>query len=315
MPADSHPQSRLPAWLFSLVFHFAWIAGLSMMVDMGPRGAAEEPGRTAGIVLKRATDDGDLYEGEESFADSAETAATQLSAEQLAAALPSESIAPDVSSDLPKPPAVGAGATTASGQPSAGEFTAGRQRGALPGGSQASVQVFGVEGVGSKFVYVFDRSTSMEGSPLTSAKRQLIESLNSLESVHQFQIIFFNNKLQIFDITGGGRRIAFATERNKNLAAKFVGGISAEGGTQRLSALRAAVALRPDVIFFLTDADDAMPQSELAEISRLNRRGNAAICTIEFGHGLRRHSSNFLVELARLTGGQYAYVDTLRLAP
>jgi hypothetical protein len=306
------PQRQLPAWLFSLAFHFSWIALLSMVVDFAPRGAAEEPGRMAGIVLKRATDEGELYEGEQSVADQADTAATELSPEQLQAALPSESAAPDVSRDLPEPPIAGAG--SAAGQPSAAEFvTGGGQPGAPPGGSQASVRVFGVEGVGTKFVYLFDRSTSMQGSPLAAAKHQLIESLNSLESIHQFQIIFFNNELQQFDITGGGKRIAFATERNKNLAAKFVGGILADGGTDRYTALAAAVALRPDVIFFLTDADSPMPQSELAQIARLNRRGSSTICTIEFGHGPQQRSNNFLIELARVTGGQYGYVDTMRL--
>ena len=303
------PERRLPAWLFSLAFHFSWIALLSVMVHVGPRGAAEEPGRTAGIVLKRATDDGDLYEGEQSVADQADS---ELSPEQLQAALPSESATPDVSRDLPGPPTAGTAAAT--GQPSAAEFiTGGGQPGAPPGGSQARLRVFGVEGVGTKFVYLFDRSTSMQGPPLAAAKHQLIESLNSLDSIHQFQIIFFNNELQQFDITGGGKRIAFATERNKNLAAKFIGGITADGGTDRFTALAAAVELRPDVVFFLTDADSPMPQSELAQIARLNRRASATICTIEFGSGPQQRSSNFLTELAHLTGGQYGYIDTMRL--
>ena len=111
--------------------------------------------------------------------------------------------------------------------------------------------------------------------PLAAAKRQLIESLQSLESVHQFHIIFFNTQTQSFDITGGGRRIAFATDRNKQLAANFVGGITADGGTDRLAALREAIGFSPDVIFFLTDADDPMSASELAEIARANRRSRS----------------------------------------
>ena len=70
------------------------------------------------------------------------------------------------------------------------------------------------------------------------------------------------------------RRIAFGTDRNKQLAANFVGGITADGGTDRFAALKAALAFRPDVIFFLTDADDPMSASELAEIDRrVNERG------------------------------------------
>ena len=68
------------------------------------------------------------------------------------------------------------------------------------------------------------------------------------------------------------------------------------------------------MIFFLTDADDPMSASELAEIARTNRRSRAAICVIEFG---RRHAaagSNFLTELARESGGQYGYVNAAALS-
>ena len=69
-------------------------------------------------------------------------------------------------------------------------------RGTQTGGT-TSTGVFGVEGEGSKFVYVFDRSGSMQGfqgRPLAAAKRELITSLESLESVHQFQVIFYNER-------------------------------------------------------------------------------------------------------------------------
>ena len=183
-----------------------------------------------------------------------------------------------------------------------------------PGDGQASVRVFGVEGKGSRFVYVFDRSSSMEGAPLANAKQQLIESLGSLSSVHQFHIIFFNQQIRNFDLSGGGKRVAFATDRNKKFAERFVGGITADGGTDRLPALRAAVQMQPDVIFFLTDADDPMPASELQEIADLNRRVGVAISTIEFGRGPAKQAKNFLTELARITGGQYGYVDVTQLS-
>ena len=178
---------------------------------------------------------------------------------------------------------------------------------------KTSVRVFGVQGVGTKFVYVFDRSSSMEGPPLAAAKQQLIASINSLEAIHQFQVIFFNHQMRTFDATGGGHRVAFATDRSKQLAAKFIGGITADGGTDRLAALRAAVAMQPDVIFFLTDADDPMPENELAEVIQLNQRAAATICTIQFGEGPEQKTDNFLVQLARRTGGQFGYVDTTRL--
>ena len=304
-------ERLLPAWAFSLLFHCCAIVLLGLAVQQSPRGAAEEPGRSAGIVLKSASAEGDLYEGEDDLADE-RVADDQSQPLDLLSVLPSESAAANSGEDLPYVP--GSGATAGGGVPDAGKFlSGGGRRGSPSGGGKARVSVFGIEGIGNKFVYLFDRSSSMEGPPLAAAKRQLIESLRSLESVHQFHIIFFNTRTQAFDITGGGRRIAFATDRNKQLAANFVGGIVADGGTDRLIALREAIAFAPDVIFFLTDADDPMPASELADIARANRRARAAICVIEFGRRQAPSPENFLSELARESGGKYGYVNTTRL--
>src|SRR4029078_8464422 len=168
--------------------------------------------------------------------------------------------------------------------------------------------VFGVQGKGSKFIYVFDRSASMEGPPLAAAKKQLLESMQSLDSVHQFHIIFFNTKRESFDIWGAGRRIAFATDRNKKLASNFVGGITADGSTDRFAALRDAIAIWPDVVFFLAEADDPMSPTELAEIQRANRNIQAAICVIEFGLKPDPVPNNFLAPLPQESGRQYRLV-------
>ena len=62
-------------------------------------------------------------------------------------------------------------------------------------GGKARTSLFGVVGEGYKFVYVFDRSGSMGGSgrdSLRAIKAELPESLKNLDTVHQFQIIFYN---------------------------------------------------------------------------------------------------------------------------
>ena len=72
-------------------------------------------------------------------------------------------------------------------------------------GDWASTSMFGVEAQGRKFVYVFDRSGSMgepANRPLSAAKAELIQSLERLESVHQFHLIFYNTEPQVFNPTG-----------------------------------------------------------------------------------------------------------------
>jgi von Willebrand factor type A domain len=314
LSTEVEAKAIMPAWIFSAIFHFSLIVLLGLAIQPSPRGAAEEPGRSAGIVLKTTSSAGDLYEGEEGVDGS--TGADEVSPEELLAALPNEpapTTTPTKTSTKKATDNSGAATSATSGKESnASRFTKGGSgmRGSSGGDGYAKVTVFGVQGEGNKFIYLFDRSSSMEGAPLAAAKRQLLESLGSLEGVHQFHIIFFNTKTQSFDITGGGRRIAFATDRNKKLAANFVGGISADGGTDRLTALKQAISFAPDVIFFLTDADDPMSHSELAEIARDNERVQAAICVIEFGRRQSPSPGNFLSELARQSGGQYGYVNT-----
>jgi hypothetical protein len=313
-PGAPIPERLLPAWAFSFVFHCTAITLLGMTWQPAPRGAAEEPGRGVGIVLKTSGADGELFEGEEDQVDVPPVAEVDPPP-IISPLLPQQLAVTQVAEQAPQPPAPGAGPTAGANQQTPVPVSGGGGPRGSPGGEgYAQVSVFGVQGMGSKFVYLFDRSASMEGPPLAAAKRQLIESLQSLESVHQFHIIFFNTRTQAFDVTGGGRRIAFATDRNKHLAANFVGGITADGGTDRLVALREAIAFAPDVIFFLTDADDPMTPSELADIARANRRAGAAICAIEFGRRPSPSPGNFLAQLASESGGQYGYVDTTRLS-
>jgi hypothetical protein len=183
-------------------------------------------------------------------------------------------------------------------------------------GGTARTGVFGVEGEGYKFVYVFDRSGSMDGhggAPLVAAKSELVASLADLGQTHQFQIIFYNEHPRIFNPAGRAGRLVFGTVQNKNLARRFVGSITASGATRHQEALEMALSLGPDVIFFLTDADEPrMTAGELARIAQMNK--GTSINAIEFGYGARRENDNFLVALARQNGGKHVYIDVSRLA-
>lgn len=178
-------------------------------------------------------------------------------------------------------------------------------------GGKARTSLFGVVGEGYKFVYVFDRSGSMGGSgrtALQAVKAELLQSLKNLDTVHQFQIIFYNERPVLFNPTGTPGRLAFATEANKQRAMRFIESIVADGGTEHEQALRLAIRLQPDVIFFLTDADD--PKLTPAQLEKI--RGLAAgivINAIEFGPGPKPAEPSFLAQLARQNGGGYAYVD------
>ncbi len=176
---------------------------------------------------------------------------------------------------------------------------------------KARVRLFGLIGEGYKFVYVFDRSGSMGGEgreSLRAVKDELMQSIKSLERVHQFQIVFYNQRPVIFNPAGESGRLAFATDENKERVVRFLDSIRAEGGTAHEDALRLAIRLHPDVIFFLTDGDEPkLTSSQLEKIT--NRAAGIVIHCVEFGPGPKPEGASFLADLARQNGGGYAYVD------
>jgi hypothetical protein len=175
---------------------------------------------------------------------------------------------------------------------------------------------FGIVGEGYKFVYVLDRSGSMGWrgrESLKAVKAELIESLKNLDSVHQFQIVFYNDKASLFNPTGNANRLAFATEENKDRAARFLDSITAAGGTDHEAALRLAINLQPDVIFLLTDGDEPKFTPEQFKLIRRLAAG-VIIHTIEFGSGPKPEGESFLAVLASQNGGKYAYVDISKRA-
>jgi hypothetical protein len=208
-------------------------------------------------------------------------------------------------------PLIGGGGLEGGGVGTAKTATTGSQGSKNAPGGYARTGVFGVEGQGSKFVYVFDRSGSMGGhggAPLAAAQAQLIKSLRDLGQTHQFQIIFYNERPHVFNPSGVPGRLVFGTDTNKYQAERFIEGITADGSTEHEDALAMALRMGPDVIFFLTDADEPrLNTQQLAHIARINK--GTTINAIEFGFGAQDTTENFLVRLARENGGKHVYVD------
>jgi uncharacterized protein YegL len=172
--------------------------------------------------------------------------------------------------------------------------------------------MFGAEGKGRKFMYVFDRSGSMEGAPLRAAKAELIRSLEALGDLHQFNILFYSGDYRLWR---SGKRLVFATPTEKNNAVQFIESVTAEGGTRHFEPLLEAIAHHPDVIFFLTDgeAQDDLTAVQLRSIERANSTGTK-INVIQFGSGgLTDPPSRSLQQLAEQNDGQYHYTNVKAL--
>jgi hypothetical protein len=334
------------AWLGSLAVHAVLLAGLGYLswTTLGPGTAKREP--DDGPMVLGLTDDAsgagsenadreteDVADAPASSAEGGGEGDDSLAGMELGGAVPP--LAAVETSTMPLAPAPrlprlllggdGSGSGSEEAEPAGvSEGTSGSGRPGSLGAQldrlaeRATVRVFGAVGEGSRFVYLFDHSTSMMGTPLAAAKRQLIESLDALSSVHQFHVIFFNHEVQSWDLTGGQERVPFASDANKKLAAQFLRTVVAVGGTDRVTPLRRALQFQPDVIFFLTDADDEMSHFDVADIVERAQGSGTEIACIEFGVGpdggpRPREGGNFLTRLAAETGGDYVYVDTATL--
>jgi hypothetical protein len=149
---------------------------------------------------------------------------------------------------------------------------------ALPPGAMTAF--CGVPAVGTSVVFVIDRSGTMGlNGRLERAKRELIASLSLLPSTARFQVIAYHRQAEA-QLPGTGL-VAVSPEAVSE-ATSAMNRLVPEGGTDHGKALRAALALQPDVICFLTDDDD-LTTEQVREITRLNR-GRAsihALCFVE----------------------------------
>src|SRR5262245_8340234 len=130
--------------------------------------------------------------------------------------------------------------------------------------SARAVPLHGKLKPGSSVVYVLDRSMSMGANHLLDAARAtLLASLRQLNSDARFQIVAYNGAVSVV-----AAEPLTAKPEHLHRAAQWMDGLAAEGRSNHVAGLREAFALRPDVIYLLTDADD-LEEGEIKAISRL----------------------------------------------
>jgi hypothetical protein len=315
-----------------MLVHVIALVALGLLVARSPGGTGEVVDRPIGIALVHVMPDRNRY------SDAAQnppkptepklsklkspSQATGASATTSAAASPPNFTPPiDLDGILKSvqsaPSPIGVTGMAGEANLDNGSFSSGASKGTPSDSDEATTMVFGVSGSGSRFVYVFDRSDSMNGyggRPLRAAKRELIRSLESLTDRQQFQLIFYNDKPTPFRLSGIPFQMIAGEDNNKIAASRYLDSIMAYGATEHESALKMALRLGPDVIFFLTDARiPRLSSSQLREIQRRAQQSGTTIHAIEFGSDPSAPSESFLRDLASMNEGQYRYFDVSKL--
>jgi von Willebrand factor type A domain len=141
----------------------------------------------------------------------------------------------------------------------------------------ATPSFFSVRVEGKSVVYVIDRSSSMGEGRFDRAREQVIASLRQLPPDARFQVIAYDRNAIPLNI--GGRGLAAATVANVEAASAALVAMFPEGATDHVRALKQALLLRPDVIYFLTDEDD-LTAADVTQVTQFNRRVGASIHTL-----------------------------------
>ena len=154
-----------------------------------------------------------------------------------------------------------------------------------------------------ELVFVLDTSGSMQGFPIEKAKETMKLALDSLYPSDTFNLITF----------AGDTRILFkepvpATRGNLNKAQAFLRSSTGEGGTEMMTAIKAA--LEPSdaqshvrIVCFMTDG---YVGNDMAIISEIQKHQNARVFSFGIGSSVNRYLLDKMAEAGR---GEVEYVD------
>jgi len=155
-------------------------------------------------------------------------------------------------------------------------------------------------------IFVLDTSGSMHGPSLEQAKAALVLALERLRTEDRFNVIRFASDSECLF-----RTLRPADPRNLGLAARWLHGLEAEGGTMIRPALIQALAephaeRRLRQIVFLTDGAVSNEQEMFGDIA--GRLGAARLFMIGIGSAPNGH---FMRKAAEVGRGSFTYISKL----
>ncbi|WEX76485.1 marine proteobacterial sortase target protein [Sinorhizobium numidicum] len=154
-------------------------------------------------------------------------------------------------------------------------------------------------------VFVIDNSGSMAGPSMEQAKASLALAISRLKSDDRFNVIRFDDTMTVHF-----PELVAATPNNRENAMAFVRGLTADGGTEMLPALKAALRTQGPVepgalrqVVFLTDGAIGNEKQLFDEIR--NNRGDARVFTVGIGSAPNSH---FMAKAAEYGRGTFTLI-------
>ncbi|MGE3317066.1 MAG: VWA domain-containing protein [Planctomycetaceae bacterium] len=185
-------------------------------------------------------------------------------------------------------------------------FGSGRGSGeGIGDGSGSGGRFFETRAAGRRFVFVVDCSQSMNHpdpseykTRFNRLKVEMAKSIVKMEADSQYFIVFFNDRAHPMPAS----TMQGAQSPSRARMFEWLATVPAEGKTDPRPALKMALDMRPDVVYFLTDGD-FLP-GVARDLDKIGQRG-VAIHTFAFGN---MEGEGTLKAVAQRTGGQYTFV-------
>ena len=155
-------------------------------------------------------------------------------------------------------------------------------------------------------IFVIDNSGSMGGESMDQAKKGLLLALDHLQPTDEFNVIRFDDTMEQLFTTA-----VPANEQNLARAKRFVGNLEANGGTEMLPALKAALVDRNSQdkdevrqVVFITDGAIGNEDELFAAIH--DGLGRSRLFTVGIGSAPNAY---FMTRAARQGRGTFTYMD------
>ncbi|MBN1370663.1 MAG: VWA domain-containing protein [Anaerolineaceae bacterium] len=148
-----------------------------------------------------------------------------------------------------------------------------------------------------EFIFVLDRSGSMNGGPIMQARNALRACLRVLGTEDNFRILLFDHELEWYQAEPSK-----VTQADVDSADAFLACVDARGGTEIISALKAALTIPADprrtrLVVFLTDG--AVSAEGRALENLVADLGNARVFTFGIGPSVNRALLGKMASLGR----------------